>query len=73
VADEKFILLKSCTAGSNLSAHISTEEVLAVPDPPISRTPFWTKAVEECVGLGWVKILLTRYSTLKESKVGRRS
>lgn len=47
MAEEKLIRLKSWTCGSNFWAHISTEDVLAVPDPPINNTPFWVKAVLE--------------------------
>ena len=46
---------------SNLDAHIKIDDVLAVPEPPINNTPFWTNEVEEWIGLGWVKIALTMY------------
>jgi hypothetical protein len=46
---------------------------LAVPEPPINKTPFWTKEVDEWIGLGWVKIALVMYSVLHESRVGKRS
>lgn len=73
MADEKLIRLKSCTVESNFEAHMRTEEVLAVPEPPIKRQPFWTKAVAEWMGLGWVKTELTMYSVLHESRVGSKS
>ena len=55
---------------SNLDAHIKTEDVLAVPEPPINKTPFWTKAVEEWIGLGWPRTEFTIYYVLHESNVG---
>ena len=70
VAEEKFILLKSWTVESNLDDHIKTDEVFAVPDPPINKTPFWTKDVDEWIGLGWFKTEFVIYSVLHESSVG---
>ena len=73
VADEKLILLKSWTVISNFWDHINTDDVLAVPEPPIKRTPFCTKAVDEWIGLGWLRIVFVKNSTLKESSVGSKS
>ncbi len=47
MADEKLIRLNNWTAESNLDAHINTDDVLAVPDPPINKTPFCTNEVDE--------------------------
>lgn len=47
MADEKLIRLNNWTVESNFDAHIRTDEVLAVPEPPINRIPFWTNEVEE--------------------------
>ena len=73
MAEEKFILLNNWTVESNFDAHINTEDVLAVPLPPINSTPFCTNEVDEWMGFGWVKIAFVIYSVLHESSVGNKS
>lgn len=74
VADEKLTLLNNFYPfSSNEFPHIKTDEVLAVPEPPTSKTAFCWKAVVEYVGLGCSNIELTNKSVLHESTVGSSS
>ena len=47
MAEEKFILLKASSLMSKVLEFMSTELILAVPDPPTSRTAFKVTAVWE--------------------------
>ena len=62
--------MKSFTVVSKIFPHIKADDVLAVPEPPTSNTPFCWKAVLEWTGFGWSKIALTKKSVLHESTVG---
>ena len=55
----------------SLSLYIKIELVLAVPDPPISKTDFWHKGF--LIYLGWFRIALIRNSALNESTVGNNN
>jgi len=65
VADDIFIRLKSMISCLNVSLYISTEDVLAVPEPPIKRI-----ALLQRVLLGWLRIKSISNLALNESTVG---
>jgi hypothetical protein len=62
VAEDIFIRLKSISSGLNLALYIKTEDVLAVPDPPINKIDLL-----QIVVLGWFKIKSYNILALKES------
>lgn len=67
VALEKLVLLKSSFSLLNLVAYMRTDDVLAVPEPPINKAAFW-----QVLDFGCLRTKFNNFSTMVESLVGNK-